>query len=112
MSKPKNREGMVFSTNPDFKSNDQQDEEVVMLPWPSQKLKVSLDKSGRAGKMVSLVEGFAGPASDLEKLAKELKNHCGTGGSAKDGQVLIQGDVRNKVAAFLEKKGAKVRLLS
>ena len=111
MSKPKNRSGVVFSTNPDFHFDDEATTEAVLLPWPSQKLRVSLDKSGRAGKVVSLVEGFAGPASELEKLAKELKNHCGTGGSAKEGQILIQGDVRQKVTAFLEKKGARVRLI-
>jgi translation initiation factor 1 len=111
MSKPKNREGMVFSTNPDFKFNDQQEEEVVMLPWPSQKLKVSLDKSGRAGKMVSLVEGFAGPASDLEKLAKELKNHCGTGGAAKEGEIILQGDFRVKAAEILTKAMYKVKVI-
>lgn len=111
MSKPKNRSGMVYSTNPDFQFNDEEAKSQELLPWPSQKLKVLLDKSGRAGKVVSLVEGFAGPDSELEKLARELKNHCGCGGSAKDGQVLIQGDVRQKIAAFLEKKGARVKLL-
>jgi translation initiation factor 1 len=111
MSKPKNRSGMVYSTNPDFQFEDLSQTEAVFLPWSSQKFKVSLDKSGRAGKVVSLVEGFAGPAEELEKLAKELKNLCGTGGSAKDGQVLIQGDQRQKIAAFLEKKGVKVKLM-
>ena len=111
MSKPKNRSGMVFSTNPDFRFDDDAKEENVLLPWPSQKLKISLDKSGRAGKMVTLVEGFSGPENELEKLAKELKTHCGTGGSAKDGLLLIQGDVRTKAAAFLEKKGCRIRVL-
>jgi translation initiation factor 1 len=112
MSKPKNRSGMVYSTNPEFQFEDVSSAENQMLPWPSQKLKVSLDKSGRAGKAVSLVEGFSGPVAELEKLAKELKNLCGTGGSAKDGQILIQGDQRTKLAAFLEKKGARVRLIA
>lgn len=111
MSKAKNRTGMVYSTNPDFSFDDFSAPESELLPWEKQKLKVSLDKSGRAGKAVSLVEGFAGPAAELEKLSRELKNLCGTGGSAKDGQVLIQGDQRQKIAGFLEKKGAKVRLI-
>jgi translation initiation factor 1 len=111
MSKPKNRSGMVFSTNPDFQFDDEIREEKALLPWSSQKFKISLDKSGRAGKMVTLVEGYSGPNAELENLAKELKTHCGTGGSAKDGQVLIQGDVRQKIAALLEKKGAKIRLI-
>lgn len=111
MSKPKNRNGVVFSTNPDFQFEDESNRESELLPWTSQKLKVSLDKSGRAGKAVSLVEGFCGPAAELEKLAKELKNLCGTGGSAKDGQILVQGDQRSKMAAFLEKKGARVRMI-
>jgi translation initiation factor 1 len=112
MSKPKNRSGMVYSTNPEFQFDNGPASDAEFLPWPSQKLKVSLDKSGRAGKAVSLVEGFSGPAAELEKLAKELKNLCGTGGSAKEGQILIQGDQRSKIAGFLEKKGARVRLIS
>lgn len=102
---------MVFSTNPDFQFDDEIREEKGLLPWPSQKFKISLDKSGRAGKMVTLVEGFSGPDTELEKLAKELKTHCGTGGSAKDGLILIQGDVRQKIAVLLEKKGGRCRLI-
>jgi translation initiation factor 1 len=111
MSKPKNRSGMVFSTNPDFQFEDEIREEKVLLPWSSQKFRISLDKSGRAGKMVTLVEGFSGPDSELDHLAKELKTYCGTGGTAKDGQIIIQGDVRQKIAPLLEKKGAKIRLI-
>lgn len=102
---------MVYSTNPDFRFSDAETPEAEMLPWEAQKFRVSLDKSGRAGKIVSRVEGFSGPAPELEKLARELKNLCGTGGSAKDGEILIQGDQRSKIAAFLEKKGGKVRLI-
>lgn len=112
MSKAKNRNGVVFSTNPEFQFEDDLPVEKVLLPWNSQKFKISLDKSGRAGKLVTLIEGFSGPDTELEKLAKELKTHCGTGGSAKDGLILIQGDVRQKAVAFLEKKGSKIRLIS
>jgi translation initiation factor 1 len=111
MSKPKNRTGVVFSTNPEFQFHDETPEERILLPWPQQKLKVMLDKSGRAGKTVTLIEGFSGPDAELERLAKDLKNTCGCGGSAKEGHVLLQGDVRQKAGAFLEKKGAKVRVL-
>jgi translation initiation factor 1 len=111
MSKPKNREGVVFSTNPEFQFNDFFQEEEKMKPWSEQKLKVLLDKSGRAGKVVTLIEGFVGTRADLENLGKELKNYCGTGGSAKDYQVLIQGDVRKKATEFLQKKGAVVKLV-
>jgi translation initiation factor 1 len=111
MSKPKNREGVVFSTNPEFTYNDFSQEEEAMKPWPEQKLKVMLDKSGRGGKVVTLVEGFIGTKADLENLGKELKSYCGTGGSAKDYQILIQGDVRKKVSDFLQKKGAVVKMI-
>ena len=112
MNKAKNRNGVVFSTNPEFQFEDDLPVEKVLLPWTSQKFKISLDKSGRAGKLVTLIEGFSGPEAELEKLARELKTHCGTGGSAKEGQILIQGDVRQKAVVFLEKKGCKIRLIS
>lgn len=111
MKKPKNRTGVIYSTNPDFQYNDPMEETVVEIPFSSQKLRVLLDKSGRAGKTVTLVDRFIGPESALEALGKEIKNHCGTGGSVKDGQILIQGDQRQKIATFLEKKGASVRVL-
>jgi|688.fasta_scaffold368998_2 translation initiation factor 1 len=112
MSKPKNRTGVVYSTNPDFEYGDQQAQEMADIPFSQQKLKVSLDRSGRAGKTVTLIENFSGSFQALEKLGKELKNHCGTGGSAKDYEILIQGDQRKKVAEYLQKKGASVKLIS
>ena len=112
MSKPKNREGMVYSTNPDFQFDDNKPAELTDLAMSNQKLKVSLDKSGRAGKIVTLVENFIGSLAGLEKLGKDLKNHCGTGGTAKDYEILIQGDQRKKVTEYLQKKGAQVKLIS
>jgi translation initiation factor 1 len=112
MSKPKNRNGVVYSTNPDFEYQEDKQTEMADIPFSQQKLKVSLDKSGRAGKVVTLVENFIGSFSALEKLGKELKNHCGTGGSAKDYEILIQGDQRKKVVDYLQKKGATVKLIS
>jgi translation initiation factor 1 len=103
----KNREGMVYSTNPDFeyKTDDAGEEETP----ERQDLKVSLDKKSRAGKMVTLVTGFVGSEMALQMLGKELKTLCGVGGTAKEGQILIQGDFRDKVLHYLTSKGHRVK---
>jgi translation initiation factor 1 len=104
----KDRLGMVYSTNDDFeydKNDDQQD----TLAAANQKLYVSLDKKNRKGKAVTLVEGFIGSEDDLKELGKMLKSKCGVGGSAKNGEILIQGDVRDKVVVLLEKDSYKVK---
>ena len=105
----KKREGVVFSTSSDFTYQYQQQGEEATLPPAQQNLRVQLDKSGRAGKQVTLVTGFVGGAADLEALCKLLKTKCGTGGSAKGGEVLIQGDVRDKVVQILQKEGYKAK---
>ena len=105
----KNREGVVYSTSSDFNYNYQQDDEAATLPPQQQQLKVLLDKSGRAGKQVTLVTGFIGTANDLETLGKTLKNKCGTGGSVKDGEIIIQGDFRDRVVQLLVKDGYKAK---
>lgn len=107
--KDKNRVNVVYSTNPDFnyESNEEQEEET--LAPNQQKLYVSLDKKQRKGKAVTLVEGFVGTEDDLKELGKTLKSKCGVGGSVKDGEILIQGDVRDKVVALLESDGYKVK---
>ncbi|MEA5460541.1 translation initiation factor [Arcicella sp. LKC2W] len=99
--------GVVFSTNPDFDFSFDNDEVAETLPPEKQKLKIQLDKKARAGKQVTLITGFVGNEDDLEILAKKLKNLCGCGGSAKDGEILIQGDVRDKVLAWLVAQGYK-----
>lgn len=99
----------VYSTNPDFKF-ESEDEETETLPKDKQQLIVSIDKKQRKGKTVTLVQGFIGKTEDLEALAKLLKTKCGTGGSAKDGEIVIQGDVKLKVKDILEKEGYKVKL--
>ena len=104
-NKPDSR-GFVFSTDPDFKFEEENDSSETLLP-AQQKLKVRLDTKHRAGKAVTLVEGFVGKAEDLEELGKKLKSFCGTGGSAKDGEVIIQGDQREKVMQWLGKNGYK-----
>ena len=98
--------GFVFSTDPDFKFEVKQNSTETFLP-AQQKLKVRLDAKHRAGKAVTLVEGFIGKEEDLEELGKKLKTYCGTGGSAKDGEVIIQGDQREKVMQWLGKNGYK-----
>jgi translation initiation factor 1 len=103
MSKKKpSSNGIVYSTDPNFRP----DEEPVpeeSLPPRQQKLKVRLDTRQRAGKAVTLVEGYLGPASELEELGRQLKAFCGTGGSVKDGLIIIQGDQRDKITSWLQK---------
>ena len=104
-NKPDSR-GFVFSTNPDFKFEEEQHSDETLLP-AQQELKIRLDTKHRAGKAVTLVEGFIGKEEDLEELGKKLKSFCGTGGSAKDGEIIIQGDQREKVMQWLGKNGYK-----
>lgn len=102
-NKPDNR-GYVYSTDPGF-SFEEDKSETDTLPPSQQKLRVKLDARNRGGKVVSLVEGFVGKGEDLEDLGKKLKNHCGTGGSAKDGEIIIQGDQRTRILQWLQKNG-------
>lgn len=105
MSKKKaNSSGIVYSTDPDFRPEEEASAEETLAP-KQQKLKVRLDTKQRAGKAVTLVEGFVGNKEDLEDLGKKLKTHCGTGGSVKDGEVIIQGDQREKITQWLIKNG-------
>ena len=105
----KKRDGIVYSTDSDFSFQQNASSEDSTLPPAQQNLKVFLDKSGRAGKQVTLISGFVGKADDLESLTKSLKTKCGTGGSVKDGEILIQGDVRDKAIQFLTQAGYKVK---
>lgn len=105
----KNRDGVVYSTSSDFDYTYEQKEEAETLPATKQNLRVQMDNKGRAGKQVTLVTGFVGTTADLEALTKLLKTKCGVGGSSKDGEILMQGDVRDKVVAVLTKEGYKSR---
>ena len=101
----KKRLGVVYSTNPDFQYTEAQEEEPVTLEPSRQRLIVRIDRSGRAGKQVTLVQGFVGTQEDLAALGKALKVKCGVGGTAKDGEITIQGDLRDKVTALLQQMG-------
>ena len=98
-------DGLAYSTNKEFFNNYPEDEPADTLPKGQQKLRVKLDSKQRAGKVVTLVEGFVGSNDDLEALGKQLKTKCGAGGSAKDGQIIIQGDYREKIVAWLKDWG-------
>ncbi len=101
----KKRDGIVYSTSSDFGYEYQQVESANTLPSLRQNLKVLLDKSMRAGKQVTLVTGFVGKTGDLEALGKILKTKCGVGGSVKEGDIIIQGDHRDKIVQLLTKEG-------
>ena len=102
----KDRLGVVYSTNPDFQYQTAQDApEADTLAPEKQRLVVRIDRRRRAGKQVTLVDGFVGRAADLAALAKTLKTKCGVGGTAKDGEITVQGDLRDKVTALLQSMG-------
>jgi len=105
----KDRLGVVYSTNPDFGYNKDQEEEQETLAPQQQNLKVFLDKKQRKGKMVTLITGFAGSEEDLKTLAKMLKTKCGVGGTAKVGEIIIQGNFREKVLDLLQAEGYKAK---
>ncbi len=96
--------GIVYSTDPDFRSAEEQPEKETIAPG-EQNLRLWFETKHRGGKAVSIVAGFIGSDSDLNNLGKQLKQACGTGGSVKDGEILIQGDHRDKILAWLQKKG-------
>ena len=97
--------GLVYSTDPNFVLPVEGPEEIITLVPSQQKLRILLDKKQRAGKMVSLIIGFTGSDSDLELLGKQIKTVCGTGGSVKEGEIIIQGDHRDKILQWLLKNG-------
>lgn len=101
----KGRLGVMYSTNPDFQYHTGGEEEEDTLPKEKQLLRISLDKRNRGGKAVTLVTGFRGMTDDLEALGKFLKVKCGVGGSVKDGEIIVQGDLRQKVLEILQKEG-------
>jgi translation initiation factor 1 len=101
------KHGFVYSTDPNFNFEHEDGPAAQTLPPQQQKLKIKLETKHRGGKAVTLVEGFIGTDEDLQTLGKALKNFCGTGGSAKDGEIIVQGDQREKVLQWLQKNGYK-----
>ncbi|MBR4826398.1 MAG: translation initiation factor [Bacteroidales bacterium] len=101
----KSRLGVVYSTNPDFQYTEDKEPEQQTLAPAKQRLVVRIDRRQRAGKQVTLVEGFVGTQEDLSALAKALKTKCGVGGTAKDGEITVQGDLRDKVVSLLQSMG-------
>jgi|SRR6478752_2555868 len=100
--------GLVYSTDPNFRLEDDSTEQQETLIPARQRLKIKLDTKHRGGKTVSLIEGFIGKEEDLEELGKKIKTFCGTGGSVKDGLIIIQGDQREKIKQGLVKFGYKI----
>jgi translation initiation factor 1 len=109
MAKKSNPIGIVYSTNTDFKYQFDESSPQETLPNQQQDLRIMLDKKQRGGKKVTLITGFVGTDADLNELGKLLKTKCGVGGSAKDGEILIQGDFREKAMELLINQGYKVK---
>lgn len=109
MAKKKEKLNIVYSTNPDYKYEYEEEQQIETLPNNHQKLYVSIDKKQRAGKEVTLVEGFVGSEEDLKDLGKLLKSKCGVGGTVKDNEILIQGNFKDKVFDILVKEGYQVK---
>lgn len=107
--KDKNRVNVIYSTNPNFKYEHIEPDDLETLPNTQQNLRVLLDRKQRAGKAVTLITGFVGKTDDLEKLGKLLKTKCGVGGTVKEGQILIQGDFCHKIIQLLSSDGYKVK---
>ena len=101
----KSRLNVVYSTNPDFQYTTDEKEEIETLPKQQQKLRVSIEKNHRGGKTVTLVKNFVGCDDDLKELARLLKTRCGVGGSAKEGEIIVQGDFMPRVIEILKQEG-------
>lgn len=106
MSKKRsNSSGLVYSTDPNFKLPEEDNDIIETLQASQQNLRIKLDAKQRAGKVVTLIQGFEGKEADLEDLGRKLKSYCGTGGSVKNHEIIIQGDNRDKLLTWLHKQG-------
>jgi translation initiation factor 1 len=109
MPKQKNATGVVYSTNPQFRYQYESNNEPATLPHQQQDLRVFIEKKHRGGKTATIIKGYIGKQEDMDELTKLLKTRCGVGGSAKDGEIIIQGDCRDKVLEILLSKGYKAK---
>ena len=109
MAKKKEKINIVYSTNPEFNYQFEEDPEMETLPIQQQKLYVSIDRKQRGGKEVTLVEGFVGAEEDLKELGKKIKTKCGVGGTVKDNEIIIQGNFKEKIFELLSKDGYQVK---
>ncbi|HEX4888428.1 MAG TPA: translation initiation factor [Luteibaculaceae bacterium] len=109
MSKSKKRIDIVYSTNPNFSYQEEEEQEVKTLDPAQQILHVMIDKKSRAGKEVTLIANFVGTDGDLQELGKKIKTKCGVGGTVKDGTILIQGNFRDKIMLWLQDWGYKTK---
>jgi translation initiation factor 1 len=108
-NKNKNKSGVVYSTNPNFNPSENEDASGTSTPPNQQQLRVWRDNKSRAGKTVTIVKGFVGEEQELEDLGRILKSKCGVGGTVKDGEILIQGDFRDRVTDLLKNLGYGVK---
>lgn len=106
----KDRLNVVYSTNPDFQYQQNEETQHETLPPQKQNLIVAIEKKNRGGKTVTLVKGFIGTDEDLAELGKKIKTKCGVGGSAKEGEIIIQGDFKNRIADLLKEWGYRVKV--
>jgi len=111
MKKKQRYSGIVYSTDDHFEYEEDAVTEVATLPNPKQQLRVMLDRKMRGGKTVTLVTGFVGTSDDLEALGKQLKQKCGVGGSVKDGEIIVQGDFRQRILQLLTDDGYRAKLV-
>ncbi|SRR5690606_2563371 len=109
MKKKQRYSGIVYSTDEDFSFQESEADEVETLPNRQQDLRVMLDRKMRGGKTVTLVKGFVGAPADLELLGKKLKQKCGVGGSVKDGEIIVQGDFKQRIVQLLLDEGYRVK---
>ena len=107
--KSKNKINVVYSTNPDFNYQYDEPKKVETLPAEKQHLRITFERKNRGGKTVTVISGFVGTQEDLSALAKEIKLKCGVGGSTKDGEIIIQGDFREKISRLLSEKKYRIK---
>ncbi len=105
----KKRLGVVYSTNPDFKYQKENHDEAETLPIDKQNLRIVIDRKQRKGKVVTIIQGFVGTEDDLKALGRKLKTRCGVGGTVKEGEILIQGDLKEKINKILKQEGYSIK---